>query len=74
MNKELTIGSPTKMARSLVDRGMDAENATALGWVLHDLDARANSLNIIDVDLAPVADEIDLIIAKLTKAAERIKK
>ena len=74
MNKELTIGSPAKVARSLVDRGMDAENATSLGWILHDLDARANSLNVIDVDLAPVADEIDLIIAKLTKAAERIKK
>lgn len=71
---EVTIGSPARMARSLVDRGMDAENAFALGWVLHDLDARANSLNVMEVDLTPVAGEIDLIIAKLTKAAERIKK
>lgn len=74
MNKDVTIGSPAKVARSLVDRDMDAENAAVLGWILHDLDVRANSLNIIDIDLAPVADEIDLIIAKLTKAAERIKK
>lgn len=62
---EVTIGSPAKMARQLVDKGMDAENAFALGWVLHDLDARANSLNVL---------EIDLVIAKLTKAAEKIKK
>ena len=74
MNKDVTIGSPAKVARSLVDRDMDAENAAVLGWILHDLDAGANSLNVIDIDLAPVADEIDLIIAKLTKAAERIKK
>ena len=71
---EVTIGSPAKMARQLVDKGMDAENAFALGWVLHDLDARANSLNVLEIDLTPVAAEIDLVIAKLTKAAEKIKK
>ena len=72
---EVTIGSAAQVARTLVEqRGVDTETAFAFGWILHDLDARANSLNVMEADLSPIADELDMVIAKLTKAAERIKK
>lgn len=65
--------SPAARARNLVDQQMEADPAFQLGWIMYDLESRANDLNAFTGDLTAVKDEIDTVIAKLTKVAEKLQ-
>lgn len=65
--------SPAARARNHVNSGMEADPAFQLGWIMYDLESRADDLNVFSGDLTAVKDEIDTVIAKLTKVAEKLQ-
>lgn len=64
--------SPAARARALIDKGIEADPAFQLGYIMYDLDCRANDLNAFTGDLGAVKEELDTVIAKLTKVAEKL--
>jgi len=68
-------GTPTvaaELIRGLIkDNDLTMNEAATLGWSIHEIDTAANRLNAYGGDLSPISSDLDIIIAKLTKVAEK---
>jgi hypothetical protein len=70
-----TLSSEAKLVRTLIDeQDLTVSQAAVLGWSLHDIDTSIDRLSLFAGDLRPVSHELDKLVAKLIKVAQKAAK
>lgn len=69
-----SLDNEVKISRRLIQNGETVGDAIIVGYSVADIDAAISRLNTSKADLAAVAEELDILVARMIKVVQKASK